>query len=100
MNLREGQYWSVETGWWMAYAGLARTLSELKATINAGSKARAGARARRGTLDIVEARDRITIVVVDPKGKRVRMQVPVGSMSRLQDFLEDKCVHDVLRSPP
>jgi hypothetical protein len=77
------------------FSSLAQKLAELKHTISTPHLPKNAAR-RAKPMPVVEAtqdaRDKMFIVLVDPKGKRARVQVPVTSMARLQDFFEDKYV--------
>jgi hypothetical protein len=77
-----------------SYSSLAQTLSELKHTVTAkSSSANAKGHTRRAISRIdahADRKDSVMLMVVDGKGRKARMQVPTTSMSRLQDFLEEK----------
>eukprot|EP00047_Mylnosiga_fluctuans_P012410 m.25880 g.25880 ORF g.25880 m.25880 type:complete len:347 (-) comp4218_c0_seq1:136-1176(-) len=73
----------------MAYAALGRTLADLKHSITPAQQ-QAGARRGKPPPEQRDSRERMSIVIVDGRGKRTRLAVPVGSMGRLQDFLEDR----------
>lgn len=75
-----------------SYAALAHTLSELRHTIGVAPNAsKAPTRRLKSHMDSkMEERDKMSLVIVDSRGKKSRMIVPITSMPRLQDFFEDK----------
>ena len=74
---------------------LGQILSELKHTIssspapNPHHRHPATRRLKSHVESKADVRDRMNVVLV-VRGKKLRMQVPVTSMTRLQDFFEDK----------
>eukprot|EP00048_Salpingoeca_helianthica_P025057 m.37412 g.37412 ORF g.37412 m.37412 type:complete len:447 (-) comp9807_c0_seq2:45-1385(-) len=77
-----------------SYAELAQTLSELKHTVSnkpQSAQVKSAPRRVQSRVDLVaDHKDKIMLMVVDGKGRKMRMQLPMTSMARLQDFLEEK----------
>lgn len=75
----------------VSYSSLAQTLAELKHTVSSNPQPKNLLRRAQSHTDLgSEGRDKVTLMVVDRRGRKMRMQLPISSMARLQDFLEEK----------